>query len=153
MAKKSEIKQYILSFEGLERESRQAENIISRVGQELGQEEITFETIKLFRDLIVVRNKFQVMRFVLFKTDNNDYDKCLKIYEVADELIEQFKINLINMIYKIKRSSTVVKEVEQFIEYAGIAKEENLKNFFKKATQFRTDAPIKNRTIQKNKEK
>jgi len=149
MAKKSEIKDYILNFEGMEKEVEKAEKIISKVGQELGQEKVTLETIVMFRDLIVVRNKFQTMRFVLFKVDNNDYDSCLKIYDVADELIEQFKVNLINMLYKIKKSTTIVKEVEQFIEFAGVAKEENIKNFYNKTTQFRPNGTV---THNKNKE-
>jgi hypothetical protein len=145
MAKKSEIKSYILDFKGLDEEVSDAEKAISRLAQELGQEEVTLETLVSFKNVIVVRNKFQVMRFVLFKAKGDDYETCLKIYEVASELVEQFKVNLINMLYKIKKSATIVKEVEQFIEFAGIAKEENIKSFFKKTTQFRKNGPVVNK--------
>jgi len=145
MAKKSEIKSYILDFKGLDEEISDAEKAISRLAQELGQEEVTLETLVSFKNVIVVRNKLQVMRFVLFKAKGDDYEACLKIYEVASELVEQFKVNLINMLYKIKKSATIVKEVEQFIEFAGIAKEENIKSFFKKTTQFRENGPVVNK--------
>jgi len=126
---KKEMQMYLDTFKEFEIEEKEALEKISIAAQSLTDEEISKELIATFRDVVIVRNKFSYMKFVLCIQGIDVVEKMSNIEALADDIITSMRNQIIGLFYRQNKSETTGANVVKFEKYAALAGDENIENF------------------------